>query len=281
MSGDRRQPRRVALVTGCGRANGIGSAAAQALAMDGVTIVVTDVSAHGAHNRHEAAGTSVDGLDGLVARIEAGGGTALAVIGDVRSEEDTRSMVASTVARFGRLDILVNNAAAPHGADRDEVDNVPFAAWQEVMAVNAGSVFLLSKAALPHMRAQGWGRIVNVASAIVGQPRRMRAVYAASKAAIVGFTQSLAADVADKGITVNAVCPGSVVTARALSTALRSGAADPKEALAQTARSIPAGRHGVPEEIAALVAFLASEQAGYLTGQAITVDGGGIPSYRR
>lgn len=274
-------PERVALVTGCGRGNGIGSASAMALAQDGCAVVVSDIAEGGEPNRHEADRRDDGGLQALAARIQQSGGEAMALAADVRSEQDTRALVEQTLARFGRLDILVNNAAAPHGADRDEVDNVPFTAWQEVMAVNAGGVFLLSKAALPHMRRNGWGRVINIASAIVGQPRRLRAVYAASKAAVVGFTQSLAIDVADKGITVNAICPGSVITARAISTALRSGTADYRTALAESAKSVPLARHGSPEEIAAMVSFLASDRAAYLTGQAITIDGGGIPNYRR
>lgn len=278
MAGDER---RVALITGCGRGNGIGRACALSLAERGIAVMVSDLTDGGARNAHEADGGLETGLSALVSEIRGRGGVAAAVTGDVRSEADTRRMVAEATARFGRIDILVNNAAAPHGADRAEVDDIPVEAWDEVMAINARGPFLLAKAALPSMRAQGWGRIVNVASAIVSQPRRLRAVYQASKAAVVGFTSGLAIDVADKGITVNAVCPGSVITARAISTALRSGVADPQGAFRETAQTIPARRHGMPEEIAAMVAFLVSEQAAYLTGQAITVDGGGIPNYTR
>ena len=275
-------PRRVALITGCGRANGIGAACASALAAQRVAIAVSDISDDGARNAHEASGEPPQGgLVNLVRDVQARGGEATAIVGDICSETETRRMVEETVARLGRIDILVNAAAAPHGADRAEVDDVPLEAWDQVIAVNARGPFLLAKAALPHMRAQGWGRIVNIASAIVSQPRRMRAVYQASKAALVGFTGGLAIDVADKGITVNAVCAGSVVTARAISTALRSGYADPQEALRESARTIPMRRHGMPDEIAATVAFLASDAAAYITGQTITIDGGGIPHYTR
>jgi 3-oxoacyl-[acyl-carrier protein] reductase len=273
--------RRVALLTGCVRANGIGSASARALAREGVKVVVSDVAMVGAAEGSARDGDARDGLENLVADIVQRGGEASWLSGDVRSEEDTKGLVDRTIKRYGRLDILVNNAAAPHGADRDEVDCIPLSAWDEVMAINARSVFLLSKAVLPHMRAQHWGRIINVASAIVGQPRRLRAVYNASKSAVVGFTQGLAVDVAEQGITVNAVCPGSVLTARADATARRSGFEDTAAAFFETAKSIPMGRHGVAEDIAGAIVFLASDRSTYLTGQMLVVDGGGIPQYTR
>lgn len=273
--------RRVALITGCGRANGIGRACALALADQGIAVAVSDIADRAAANAHEAAGTVDDGgLSGLVAAIRERGGKAIAVTGDVRTEAETRRMVEETVSALGGIDILVCSAAAPHGADRAEIDDVPIEAWDDVMAINARGPFLLARAALPHMRAQGWGRIVNIASAIVSQPRRLRAVYQASKSALVGLTGGLAVDVADKGITVNAVCPGSVITARAVSTALRSGYADPSDAFRESALSIPMRRHGKPEEIAGMVAFLISDAAAYVTGQTVTIDGGGIPFYR-
>ncbi len=265
--------RRVALITGCGRANGIGWAIVQALVRAGVAVAISDVEPEGAEAREAG------GLDTLAASIAGDGGEAIALPCDLRDANQTQSLVERTVERLGGIDILVNNAAAPHGADRAEVDDIPVEAWDQVMAINARGVFLLSKAVLPRMRMQRWGRIVNIASAIVHQPRRLRAVYQASKAAVVGFTSGLAIDVAEKGITVNAVCPGSIITDRAISTARRSGFADPQTAFAATARSIPAARHGVPEEVADMVAFLASDRAAYITGQMITIDGGGIPNY--
>jgi NAD(P)-dependent dehydrogenase (short-subunit alcohol dehydrogenase family) len=267
---------RVALLTGCDQKNGIGSASAKRLAGNGVKVVVSALQQAGSNQASEQ-----DGLLALVDDIKSAGGDAFAVRGDVRVESDTQRLVDEAIGQYGRLDVLINNAAAPHGADRDEIDNVPLSAWEEVMAVNARGPFLLTRAALPIMRRQRWGRIINIASAIVGQPRRLRTVYQASKAALVGFTQGLAFDVADKGITVNAICPGSILTERARSTALRSGFANPADAFNETARTIPAARHGSPEEIAEAVAFLASEVSGYITGQTLTIDGGGIPQYKR
>jgi 3-oxoacyl-[acyl-carrier protein] reductase len=267
---------RVALLTGCDQRNGIGSASAKALAENGVKVVVSALQQAGSSPAGED-----DGLSALVDEIKSAGGEAFAVRGDIRMESDTKRLVDEAIGQYGRLDILINNAAAPHGADRDEIDNVPLSAWDEVMAVNARGPFLLTRAALPIMRRQRWGRIINIASAIVSQPRRLRTVYQASKAALVGFTQGLAFDVADRGITVNAICPGSILTERARSTALRSGFTNPTDAFNETAKTIPVARHGSPEEVAGAVAFLASETSGYITGQTLTVDGGGIPQYKR
>ena len=140
------------------------------------------------------------------------------MLGDVSQEADANRMVAEVLARYGRLDILVNNAGAPQGADRNEIENVPVDAWDLTMGVNAKGAFLMSRAAVPAMRKAKWGRIVSVSSKAAFRPGKRRATYAASKAAIVGFTKSLALDLAPFGITVNAVCPGPIRTSRAIST---------------------------------------------------------------
>src|SRR5206468_6859606 len=172
-------------------------------------------------NEHNAPGdldANWGGVDSLVEQIEKAGGTAMAVLGDVSQEADARRMVEEVLSRYGRLDILVNNAGAPQGADRNEIENVPVAAWDLVVGVNAKGAFLMSRAAVPTMRKAKWGRIVSVSSKAAFRPGRNRATYAASKAAIVGFTKSLALDLAPHGITVNAVCPGPIRTSRAIST---------------------------------------------------------------
>jgi len=269
----------VALITGCGKENGIGAATARRLAGDGFFTVVSDVATAGVDNDNRVARdtTGWQGLETLVAQIEAAGGTALSLTGDVTQENDAAAIVQRTVEAHGRLDVLVNNAGAPHGKDRAKIEDVPLAAWEAVMAVNVRGVFLMTRAAVPHMKAQSHGRIVSMSSVggLVGLPER--AAYSASKAAVIGMSRSLAYDLAPHGIAVNCVCPGSIRTDRAISTTLRAGWTDVDAGLAERAKEIPARRHGLPEEVAATIAHLASQEAGYITGQAIQIDGGGLP----
>ena len=270
---------RVALITGCGKENGIGAATAQRLARDGFIVVVSDVAAAGVDNdnRVERVGTGWQGLDTLVARIKDAGGKATSLTGDVSTEEGAEYLVAGSIDEFGRLDVLVNNAGAPHGQDRGQIEDVPLTAWEAVMAINVRGVFLMSRAAVPHMKSQGYGRIVSMASVAGLEALPERAAYCASKAAVIGMTRSLAYDLAPCGITVNCVCPGSIRTDRAISSTLRAGWTDVNAGLAERAKFIPVGRHGRPEEIAATIAHLASEDGGFTTGQALVVDGGGLP----
>ncbi|MGI9476014.1 MAG: SDR family NAD(P)-dependent oxidoreductase [Hyphomicrobiaceae bacterium] len=271
---------RVALITGCAKENGIGAAIAQRLARDGFIVVVSDVAAGGVDNDNavDRTGSNWQGLDTLIARIAEAGGRAISLTGDVSTEVGAANLVAGTIDAFGRIDVLVNNAGAPHGQDRGQIEDVPLAGWEAVMAINARGVFLMARAAVPHMKRQGYGRIVSMSSVagLVALPER--AAYSASKAAVIGMTRSLAYDLAPHGITVNCICPGSIRTDRAISSTLRAGWDDVDAGLAERAKVIPVGRHGRPEEIAATVAHLASEEAGFTTGQAIAVDGGGLPT---
>ncbi|MBV9686554.1 MAG: SDR family oxidoreductase, partial [Alphaproteobacteria bacterium] len=209
---------RVALITGCGKPVGIGNSTARALAVTGVTVVVSDVVPTGVANEHNVDGDidrSWGGVESLVEDLVRNGRTASSTLGDVSVEADAGRMVEEVLGRYGRFDILVNNAGAPQGADRNEIEDVPVEAWDRTMGVNARGAFLMSRAVVPAMRKAGWGRIVSVSSKAAFRPGKHRATYAASKAAIVGFTKSLAFDLAPHGITVDAVCPGPIRTSRA------------------------------------------------------------------
>jgi 3-oxoacyl-[acyl-carrier protein] reductase len=270
-------PTRVALITGCGKPVGIGNSTARTLAAKGIAVVVSDVRPAGVANEHNAPGdldTNWGGVDSLVEEIVQAGGAAAAVLGDVSLEPDANRMVGEVLSRYGRLDILVNNAGAPQGGDRNEIEDVPAAAWDLTMGVNAKGAFLMARAAVPAMRRAGWGRIVSLSSKAAFRPGRKRATYAASKAAIIGFTKSLALDLAPFGITVNAVCPGPIRTSRAISTNRRDYGDDMETGFRERSKEIPVGRFGTPEEVASMIAYLASDEAAFVTGQAIGVDGG-------
>ena len=220
--------------------------------------------------------TAWRGLPSLVEEIEAKGQRASASVGDVGKKSDADRLVAETVARLGRVDILVNNAAAPHGADRDWIWNVPESAFDDVLRTNTKGVFLMSVAFIRHYRERQAesGRIVNIASVAGGlRGTAQRGAYTASKFAVIGLTQSTALEVASLGITVNAICPGATATARVASSIARAsgGGAGSEGAMPP---SPPVLRFGQPSDIARAVLFVAEPSAAQITGQAICVDGG-------
>jgi 3-oxoacyl-[acyl-carrier protein] reductase len=267
---------RVALITGCGKHLGIGAAIARALGADGKAVVVSDVAPSGAPNLNQQPGDMAagwGGLSGLAGELTAAGVRCETVLGDVSREEDARRMVEFTVSAFGRLDILVNNAAAPQSREFNDVQDVPLDAWQHVLDVNLTGTFLMCRAAVGPMRARGWGRIINISSIAGRSGSARQGAYTASKHGIIGFTRSLSRDVARDGITVNAICPGGTYTSRVFSSARRS-ADDIDAELERRAAAIPVGRLGTAEDVANAALFFASESSGYVTGQAQSVDGG-------
>jgi 3-oxoacyl-[acyl-carrier protein] reductase len=259
----------VAIVTGCGRLKGLGRGIALALAREGAAVVVTDVRADGTRNPLEAdepeAAIGWKGLASLVHEISEMGGHALAAVGDVGVKEDAERTVSDAVERFGKVDILVNNAVAPKGPDRDWSWKLTEESWDLVMRINLKGTFLMSSAVVRHLlEREAHGRVVNIASMAgrVGNPRN--AAYSASKFGVIGLTQSMALELAASGITVNAVCPGSMDTAR--HAVRNSDIATPPP--------VPVGRRGVPEDIARAVIFLADPAASFITGETMIVSGG-------
>ena len=239
---------RVALVTGGSR--GIGRAIAQLLATQGHRVAVN-------YTANEVA------ADAAVEAIGAAGGSAIAVQADVGDPDSVTAMFAMIDERLGSVEILVNNA----GITRDAlVLRMGIEAWDEVIETNLRSVYLVSKAALRGMLRARWGRIVSISSVsgVAGNPGQ--ANYAASKAGIIGFTKSVAREVGSRGITVNAVAPGFIETD--MTDALGD------EITTAVRERIALGRLGQPEEVAAAVGYLASDDASYVTGHTLVVDGG-------
>ncbi|MFZ8997599.1 MAG: SDR family NAD(P)-dependent oxidoreductase [Ilumatobacteraceae bacterium] len=240
---------RTALVTGSTR--GLGWAIARKLADRGAHVVVT--------------GRSPDDVAARVAELGASGGSASGRPGDLADLDDAVAGVDDVVARLGRLDILVNNAGVNV---RGDVDTFGRDDWDRVLRVNLDAPFALAQAAARHMRNLGGGRIVNVASIMGTVARPTIPAYVASKGGVEAMTKALAVELAPAGITVNAVGPGYVATE--MNAALVADAAFDSMVRTRT----PVGRWGEPDEIAAAVVFLASDEASYITGQKIIVDGG-------
>lgn len=238
---------RVAIVTGAGA--GLGRAHARLLASRGAQVVVNDL--------HLAPAEAV------VAEIRAAGGQAIAAAGSVTDEAAVQTMVAQTLATWGRIDILVNNA----GITRDGMlHKMTYEQWSDVIRVNMDSAFNMTRPVIEGMRDRGWGRIVNISS-INGQKGQMgQTNYSAAKAGLIGFTKALALENAKKGVTVNVICPGYIDTEMV--------AAVPENVLASIIGGIPVGRLGKGEEIADMVSFLAGERAGFVTGATLSLNGG-------
>src|SRR5467141_261678 len=238
---------RVALVTGASQ--GIGHASALALAREGASIAVA------ARNQQK--------LDELVAQIAAAGGKASAFVIDVADEEQVKSGIKAALAQFGKVDILVNNA----GITRDQlIMRMKRADWDTVLNTNLTSAYLCIQQVISSMLKQRWGRIINVTSVFGQMGQAGQANYSASKAGLIGLTMAIARELGSRNITCNAVAPGFIETAmtEVLGDEFKQSAA----------KQIPLGRVGSPADVANAVAFLASEEAAYITGHVLNVNGG-------
>jgi 3-oxoacyl-[acyl-carrier protein] reductase len=238
---------RVALVTGSGR--GIGRAIALKLAQRGASLVVNDLESTGPAQ--------------VVEEIKAQGGKATAILGDISLPDQVSQIIEGSVSAYGRLDILVNNA----GITRDGlILRMSDADWDQVLSINLKGAFLCTRAALRHMVRQRWGRIISISSVVGLMGNAGQANYASAKAGLIALTKTVAREVASRGITANAIAPGFIDTemTRRL----------PDNIKQQMVGQIPLGYFGSPEDVANAVAFLASEEARYITGQVLNVNGG-------
>jgi NAD(P)-dependent dehydrogenase (short-subunit alcohol dehydrogenase family) len=243
---------KVAIVTGGGR--GLGKAFCLKLAEEGAKVVVVDV---------------ID-TTGTVKEIEDRNGAAIGLKVDVSKEEYTQRMAEETVAKFGRIDVLVNNAAVFYGLQRKSFQDISTEEWDGLMAVNVKGQWLCAKAVVPEMKKQGKGKIINVASNVAFTGHVGFLHYLTSKAAIMGLTRGLAGELGEHGICVNTLCPGMAMTeARRLYTT-------DEQAVERAQKEQLIRRPQQPEDLVGIVVFLASDESDLMTGQIVVVDGGWI-----
>jgi len=241
---------KIGIVTGAG--SGIGRACAIALASEGARVALV--------------GRRKDRVEALAREM---GDSAFAISADVSKPGEIRRLINETVSRFGGLNFLINNAGVLHVGNAEQITEEQ---WDHTFNVNIRAVWLLSRAALPHMRKAGCGSIINVASTLGIVGARNRAAYAASKGAVVLLTKSMAVDHGHENIRVNAICPSFVETD--LTAAVLHQAPDPAAVLRERTAAHPLGRLGRPVDIAGLTVFLASDESSWVTGAVLPVDGG-------
>jgi NAD(P)-dependent dehydrogenase (short-subunit alcohol dehydrogenase family) len=248
---------KVAVITGA--ANGIGQAFAKRLAEDGVHIAAVDLA---------------DGAE-TVKLVEAAGRNALAAHCDVSNEDSVAAMAKAVQAKFGRADIVVNCAGI---YPQQDFATMTFANWRRVLSINLDGTFLVTAAFVPGMRDRKWGRIVNMASSTFGSVTTGFAHYVASKGGIIGFTRALAGDLAADGITVNAIAPGLTRSPGTIVRKPRPGFATMDEEFIAVAAMQAIKRPEVPDDLVGALSFLTSDDAAFMTGQTLNVDGGRVRS---
>ena len=253
---------KAAIVTGSGR--GIGRSIALEFAMQGAQILVSDVDQNS--------------LDKVVEEINSIGASAIGIRVDATDREQVATMTNTAIDNFGKIDILVNNVGGSGTTNTDGIRDVSEELWYQIIELNLKSMFLCSRSVVPHMISRNYGKIINISSMAVKGNFQVRGAaaaipYAGAKAGVVGFTSQLAKDLGPSGVYVNAVMPGHILNEPGSRMAERINNMSETEKQ-KTLQRIPLGRRGKPEEVAKTVAFLASDDASYITGAVIEVSGG-------
>ena len=262
---------KVAIVTGAGRHNGIGRHIALALARQGADVAVTGSGRPPEAYPDDEKAIGWRDVESVAEEIQALGRKALPLVIDISRADQVQRLVDETRRELGRIDILVNNAAAARGNDRVPIVQLEEAEWRKVIEVNLTGTFLVTKAVAQALIERGeGGRIVNISSIAGREGIPTFAAYGTTKAGIILFTRVLAQELAPHGINVNCVCPGLVGTYRMKDIVQQGPIRD------AVMRTIPLGREGQPEEIGELVAFLCGPDASYVHGQAVNIDGGRV-----
>lgn len=249
---------RVALITGA--AAGIGAAIARLFAANGAAVVITDIDEAGA----EMVATALP--------------RAISVGLDIRAEADIARGLDATLAAFGRLDILINNAGVNTLAHRVDIDAFPIEEWHRIVGIDLDGPFLVSRLIAPEMVKQGNGRIINIASTVGLAALRLQSPFVAAKAGVIHLTRSMALELAPKGVLVNCIAPGSTLT-KVTRKLFYSDEGSFHERAATFMKSIPLGRPAEPEEIAQGALFLASDASSYVNGHCLVIDGGWTAGY--
>lgn len=265
---------KVALVTGSGRKNGIGAVCARRLAEEGAAVILTDIGTSFSDFPNYKVGAK-DELAQVANDIANSGGRTLPLFADITDPDDVSKLIEEAVREFGKIDILVNNAGGSPGPA--PLTQFTLAAWEKTLAVNLTGTFLCCREVVPLMIEKGGGKIVNISSRAARRGAMWMHAYSASKAGMLGLTSSMALELASFNICVNAVLPGDIETELkqwGLEMEAQVKGTTVEALKEEIARATPLGRLGTPEDVAALVAFLASPDSDYLTGEVINISGG-------
>ena len=270
----RRLEGKVALITGSGRKNGIGAVCAVRLAEEGASVVITDIDRPFSDFSQYKVGAP-DELHEVAEAINSKGGRVLSLFADITDPASVENLVRESIKKFGKIDILVNNAGGSPGPA--PLTQFTLAAWEKTLAINLTGTFLCCREVVPSMIDSGGGKIINISSRAANNGALWMHAYSAAKAGVLGLTKSMALELAPFNICVNALCPGDIQTELkqwGLEMEARVKGTTVEALKKEIARATPLGRLGTPEDVAAVVAFLASSDSDYLTGEVINIAGG-------